>query len=208
MLRQGAEGQLLEQSVLSPHRGLSVGSWLLGEQDQASSTTSLTSAYTREKGMASHAEKCGNTCPLLQSAPRALHKFGLVPLLTVSKGEITYFHQRRKEVCSVLAPCQEFFYLWYGRSTNRKGKICRVKSLGFFLFSFQLAFTNISGITPSSRSISGKENQCLKSSYTLICACFHKWLVLDNPVGVIYALPNYAVNRLVHFLFCFFLNKA
>lgn len=85
MLRQGAEGQLLEQSVLSPHRRLSVGSWLLGEQHQASSTTSLTSAYTREMGLASHGEKCGNKCPLLQSAPRALHKCGLVPLLTISK---------------------------------------------------------------------------------------------------------------------------
>lgn len=102
----------------------------------------------------------------------------------------------------------EFFYLWHGRSTNRKGKICRVKSVGLSLLSFELAFTNISGITPSSQRISGKENQCLKSSYTLICACFYKRLVLDNPVGVIYALPNYAVNRLVHFLFCFFLNKA
>lgn len=79
---------------------------------------------------------------------------------------------------NVLAPCQ-FFYLWHGRSTNRKGKICRVKSLDLFLFSFELAFTSISGITPSSQCISGKENQCLKSSYTLICACFHKRLVLD-----------------------------
>lgn len=88
------------------------------------------------------------------------------------------FHQRRRELCNVLAPCQ-FFYLWHGRSTNRKGKICRVKSLDLFLFSFELAFTSISGITPSSQCISGKENQCLKSSYTLICACFHKRLVLD-----------------------------
>lgn len=28
----------------------------------------------------------------------------------------------------------EFFYLGHGRSINRKGKICRVKSLGLFLF--------------------------------------------------------------------------
>lgn len=90
-----------------------------------------------------------------------------------------------------------------GRSINRKGKIC---SLGLFLFSFELDFTDNSGITPGSQCISGKENQHLKHSYTPICACFHKRLVLDNSVGVIYTLPNYAVNRLVHF-FVLFLSK-
>lgn len=75
-----------------------------------------------------------------------------------------------------------------------------------FLLSFELDFTDISGITPGSQCISGKENQCLKHSYIPICACFHKRLVLDNSVGVSYALPNYAVNQLVHF-FVLFLSK-
>lgn len=199
MLRQGAEGQLLEQSVLSPHRGLSVGSWLLGEQDQPHLCIHQSGKPWRElwKYVPS-ATECSKSSAQVWAGPFAYNQQGVNNILPSDKEGVLQ--------CS--STLSEFFNLWHGRSRNRKGKICRVKSVGLFLFSFELAFTSISGITPSSQCISGKENQCLKSSYTLICACFHKRLVLDNPVGVIYALPDYTVNQLVHFLFCFFLNKT
>lgn len=88
----------------------------------------------------------------------------------------------------------EFSCLVPGRATNGKGKICRV--LGLFLLSFEPEFTDISGIAPGLQCFSEKENHCLKHNYTPICAFFHKQRVLDNSVGVIYALPNYSVNRL------------
>lgn len=135
----------MEQSVLSPHRGFSVGIWLLGEQDQASSTTGIHQREGHDKPWREvwkyvpSATECSKSSAQVRAAPFAYNQ----------QGENNILPPEKEGALQCSSFLSEFFYLGHGRSTNRKGKICRVKSLGLFLFSFELAFTNISGITPS-----------------------------------------------------------
>lgn len=106
MLRQGTEGQLLQQSVLSPHRGLSVGSWLLENRTRPAAQPASTSANSRQwQAMERIVEICVLYYRVLQELCTSM---GWSLCLQSAGGKKTSFHQTRRKSCNVLALCQNF----------------------------------------------------------------------------------------------------